>query len=63
MISVFVSVQMQVLAVVFFIHPLSVKLKGTKKNPHYYCSRKFMFLHQWCGLKLLITRLQYAHSQ
>ena len=37
MISVFVSVQMQVLAVAFFIHPLSVKLKGTKKNPHYCC--------------------------
>ena len=35
MISVFVSVQMQVLAVVFFIPPLSVKLKGMKKNPRY----------------------------
>ena len=35
MISVFVSVQMQVLAVVFFIPPLSVKLKGMKRNPRY----------------------------
>ena len=35
MIGVFGSVQMQVLAVVFFIPPLSVKLKGMKKNPRY----------------------------
>ena len=35
MISVFVSVQMQVLAAVFFIPHLSVKLKGMKKNPCY----------------------------
>ena len=35
MISVFVSVQMQVLTAVFFIPPLSVKLKGMKKNPRY----------------------------
>ena len=51
MISVFVSVQMQVLAVVCFISPLSVKLKEVKNNPRY-CSTSsqgFSLKNGWGG--------------